>query len=276
MLYRIDFECNDEEQLQNMLNRLYEYKDDISTKVFHRNRMNLFYLLMKKLIERNVIENFDSALDVGCNRGIYSKIISDFGFKRVLGIDLVDEMIKKANDFFAFKESGKHLEYRISDAEDLNTDEKYDFILCTEVIEHTDNPAAIIEKIKNILAPGGVAVITLPNSISLSYIFIFLSYRLRNKRMDKDLRQHLKYPFYRSVRLFTDDNLKVVKTSGTNLILNGVILRFLYGWSIFPTINKINFHLSKLWPLKYLSQFFFIVVKRNSGRTEPRDTQTYR
>lgn len=56
---------------------------------------------MEKLIEQKVIDSFDSALDIGCNSGAYSKIISDFGFRYVLGIDIVDEKIEKVNGFFS-------------------------------------------------------------------------------------------------------------------------------------------------------------------------------
>jgi len=120
----------------------------------------------------------------------------------------------------------------------------------------------VVENIKCILAPGGVAIITLPNSISLPSILTFLYYKIRNKEMDKIMEQHLNYPFYKSVRIFRDDNFRLIETSGTNLIFkNSPFLRLLYKTPIFATVNKINFYLSILWPLKYFSQFFFIVIK---------------
>lgn len=262
MFYKIDFKCDDKEELQSKLNHLYNYKDDVSTKVLHRNRLNLFCLLMKKLIENNVIESFDSAIDIGCNTGVYSKIISDFGFTQVLGIDIVDEAIERANDFFAFSNNKKVLEYKLLNAEDITTIKKYDFILCTEVIEHTDNPFKVIENIKSILAPGGIAIITLPNRVSLPYLLTFFSYKIRKKH-DKVLEQHLNYPFYKSIKVFRDIDIRIIETSGTNLIFNGIILHFLYATSIFSRINKINFYLSRIWPLKYFTQFFFIVLKKD-------------
>jgi SAM-dependent methyltransferase len=38
----------------------------------------------------------------------------------------------------------------------------YDRIICSEVLEHTTNPAEILVEIKRLLAPGGHAVITVP------------------------------------------------------------------------------------------------------------------
>ena len=270
MFYKIDFTCSDEDQLQSQLNYLYNYRDDIGTKVLHRSRVNLFFILMGKLIKQNVITSFDSAIDIGCNAGVYAKIISDFGFRYVLGIDIVDEYIKKANNFFAFNDGSKVLEYKIVDAENIDTDKKYDFILCTEVIEHIDNPHKVIEAIKAILAPKGVAIVTLPNRISLPYLFVFLYYKINRKQISKSLAQHLNYPFYTSMKLFRDKNLRIIETSGTNLMLGGVILRLLYKTPVFSMINKINSSLSRLWPLKYFTQFFYIVLKNESTSSNPR------
>jgi ubiquinone/menaquinone biosynthesis C-methylase UbiE len=38
----------------------------------------------------------------------------------------------------------------------------YDRIICSEVLEHTTNPADILHEIRRLLAPGGHAVITVP------------------------------------------------------------------------------------------------------------------
>jgi 2-polyprenyl-3-methyl-5-hydroxy-6-metoxy-1,4-benzoquinol methylase len=39
----------------------------------------------------------------------------------------------------------------------------FDRLICTEVLEHTENPEAILETMTRLLRPGGVAVITVPN-----------------------------------------------------------------------------------------------------------------
>lgn len=42
-------------------------------------------------------------------------------------------------------------------------DASFDRVICTEVLEHTEDPAAILAEIRRILKPDGVAVITVPN-----------------------------------------------------------------------------------------------------------------
>jgi SAM-dependent methyltransferase len=264
MFYKVDFACDDREDLQIKLNQLYNYKDNLSTKVMHRNRINLFCTLMEELIKHNAVDSFQTAIDIGCNAGAYAKIISDFGFRYVVGIDVVDEMIDKANDFFAFSEDERTLEFKVLNAEDLDPNKKFDFVLCTEVIEHVENPTTVIEKIQSILTPKGVGIVSLPNRISLPYFLLSLTRKMGRKRYDHILQQHLNYPFYRSIRLFKGNNIRVVKTSGTNLLLGGILLRVLYKTPAFATVNRINFQLSRLWPLKFFTQFFFIVIK-NEG-----------
>lgn len=39
----------------------------------------------------------------------------------------------------------------------------FDRVICTEVLEHTEDPRAILSEIRRVVRPGGVAVITVPN-----------------------------------------------------------------------------------------------------------------
>jgi 2-polyprenyl-3-methyl-5-hydroxy-6-metoxy-1,4-benzoquinol methylase len=39
----------------------------------------------------------------------------------------------------------------------------FDRVICTEVLEHTKEPAAVLAEIRRLVRPGGVAVITVPN-----------------------------------------------------------------------------------------------------------------
>ena len=262
MLYKIDFACDDREPLQQTLNELYEYREDVSTKVLHRCRLNLLSLLVRDLATRGEIASFESAVDIGCNAGMYCRILSDCGFRYVLGVDIVGEMIRKANAAFGSRDPGKVVEFRLQDAERLDTERKFDFVLCTEVIEHTDNPDRVIANIKAVMRPRALAIISLPNRMSLPYQLAWLGHTLRLRSRDELFERHLDYPFYRTIRLFEGDGTKVVATDGTNLFWNGPLVRWLYGAPPFVALNRINFYLSRLWPLKYAAQHFYVLVRR--------------
>ena len=263
--YTMDFACRDSEPLQQLLNDLYDYRDDVETKVLHRCRLHLFRELVQRLVKAGEIRRFGRALDIGCNAGYYSKLISDFGFATVVGVDIVDEYVQKARATFGSEEDGRRIEFRTLNAEDLDPRETFDFILCTEVIEHTSSPQRVIENISRMLGPGGVAVVTLPNRVSLPYSWSLLTHRLKGKPIDPVLRDHLSYPFYRSMRLFDGRGLRLIDTTGTNLFLFGPILARLYSKPGFGAIGRFNYLLSGAWPFKYAAQFFFMALKNEES-----------
>jgi SAM-dependent methyltransferase len=131
------------------------------------------------------------------------------------------------------------------------------------VIEHVERPELVIDNIAAVLAPGGVAVVSLPNALSLPFLLLRLERAATRRPLDPELRAHLRYPFYRSLHLFEGYGLDRVTTTGTNLVLVGPLIRLLYGRRWFPLLNRLNFQLSGSWPFKYASQFFFVVTKKN-------------
>src|SRR5438874_2435301 len=83
--------------------------------------------------------------------------------------------------------------------DDLDPSQKYDLLLCTEVIEHTADPKRVIANIASLVSPGGVAIITLPNRISFPFLSAYLIYKLKNKPKNLEFEEHLNYPFYRTL-----------------------------------------------------------------------------
>ncbi len=251
---KIDFSTKGD--FQSSINRMYGYKSEELAHM-HKMRIYLFIDVMRKLINEKVITQFDSAIDIGCNRGLYSKLISEFGFKRVEGIDIDEPLVKMAKDNFESTEEGHRIRFNVVNAEELDTTEKYDFILCTEVIEHTQNQTKTIENLNKILKKGGVAIITLPNVMSFPYIVTWISYKLHGRKFDQEMKDHLSYPFYKTIRLFKNKPYKLVHTTGTNLYY----WHFLHKYPFFNRLNILNFKLGKLYPFRFLTQYFYIVLK---------------
>jgi 2-polyprenyl-3-methyl-5-hydroxy-6-metoxy-1,4-benzoquinol methylase len=257
--YRMDFAVDDRDPLQQTLNRLYRYESDTVTKVLHRSRLNLFYLLMQDLLERGFLPRLDSALDVGCNAGAYARMLADLGFRSVAGIDIDEEAIARARA--EFTRGNGNIEFRVEDAERMTTEGEFDLVLCTEVVEHTSNPEQVVANIERALTPGGIAVVSLPNGFSFPYLVTRVIHLLRRRRKDPDLRAHLRYPSYRSTRLF-GDAMEVIAIEGTNLFFDPVTLRLVYRTPVFPAVNRVNFFLARTNPLKYLAQFVFLAARK--------------
>jgi ubiquinone biosynthesis O-methyltransferase len=266
MFYRVEYSCNDDSQMQKTLNEIYMYKDDLSTKVHHKKRLNLIYDLLVDLKTGNSFPSMESALDIGCNMGLCSKMISDFGFKEVLGIDIDEEYINHAKRRFEFS-NGTRLEFKCMYAEKLSEmNKKFDLILCTEVIEHTQEPDKVIESIKNMLTPGGIAIVSLPNKINLNFLTAVTAKKIAGKTIDENLRMHIQYPYYKSLALFESNDIRLKKTSGANFMLLDPLLPLITKLPFFSAINKFDSAISKLYPAKYFSQFFFMILKKNDVR----------
>jgi 2-polyprenyl-3-methyl-5-hydroxy-6-metoxy-1,4-benzoquinol methylase len=263
--YRIDFAVDDADALQRALNGLYRYEDDVVTKVLHRSRLNLVHVLTRELAASGVIRRRDSAVDIGCNAGAYCKMLSDAGFRHVLGIDLDARAIRMAEARFGHANGHGSIRFEVQDAERLDTTRRYDLVLCTEVVEHTAHPERVVEQIKRAIAPGGVAVVSMPNRMSLPYLVIYVFHRLRWRRLDPSVAAHLGYPFYRTLRLFSDGRTTIVRTDGANLLFDPLTVRVVSRLPGFTVLNRLNFRLARLWPLKYFAQFFFVVLKRSDA-----------
>ena len=248
--------------LQRRLNQLYEYADDLETRVLHRARLNLFDLLLAELEESGALAQRETALDVGCNAGLYSKMISDAGFAHVEGLDLEPVFIERASEAFEVEAAERSITFRVENAEELDRSRRYDFILCTEVIEHTAKPERVVDNLKTVLAPGGILVVTMPNAFSLPFAKAALKYRLARKARDPVFEDHLKYPFWRALGLFAAPDLERLRVTGTNLIWDATTLRWLARSPLFPALNRAQFEIGRRVPLCFAAQFFYMVWRK--------------
>jgi ubiquinone biosynthesis O-methyltransferase len=248
-----DFQVSDSNQ--KLLDELYDYGSDLSTRVFHRMRINMIYSLLNDIILSKMIKQCNKALDIGCNSGFISKIIAEFDFNSVYGLDLSDDYIQKATLNFG----NEKIQFRTEDATKLEIREKFDLILCTEVIEHTDKPVEVIKAIHRLLSDDGIAIISMPNRINFNYLTTYLGKKLLGRVISNDLIQHLNFPFYKTIQMFKNENFKVIKTKGVNFLLLDSLLPFSHKNKL---ILEFDSYLSGLFPFKFFSQFFFLVIKK--------------
>jgi 2-polyprenyl-3-methyl-5-hydroxy-6-metoxy-1,4-benzoquinol methylase len=264
MFYKTDFSVQGEDSLQMKLNLIYNYKDDLSLQVMHRKRLNLFCKILDDLKKKNLLDISGQALDIGCNGGVYSKILSDYGFRKVVGIDLDEDTHRIAIETFKEDIEQGRISFELRGVESISETPEFSFVLCTEVIEHTDDPDASIAMIRKAMKPGAIAIISLPNSISLGYGMEYLKKRLLGLPIGKELHSHLQYPFWKTLRIFkSSTQFRMIKSTGTNLFLFKIILNLLKKQKKFLRfLNKSDSFLSTIFPFKFFTQFFFVVIER--------------
>lgn len=113
----------------------------------------LRYTTKGKLIALELVEKLPAslvqALDVGCREGYYSNLLLKMGYQ-VTSID-----IEKSYQNCQIVDANHPLPY---------TENTFDLIWCSEVIEHLNNPQTAIQEFRRLLKPSGQAIITTPNS----------------------------------------------------------------------------------------------------------------
>jgi 2-polyprenyl-3-methyl-5-hydroxy-6-metoxy-1,4-benzoquinol methylase len=94
-------------------------------------------------------------LEVGCGRGVTGRLLQETLGCRVTGVEL--------NPVVA-REAARHLHRVIQgDVQDLEIEGGYDVVLALEVVEHLVEAEAFLARIKSLLAPGGRAILSIPN-----------------------------------------------------------------------------------------------------------------
>lgn len=98
-------------------------------------------------------------LDVGCGNGVISRHLGRLGF-RVTGIDVSERTIEKARTINPMP----NVEFITKSAEELVAEgTRYDAVICSEVLEHLDNPGSLLEVLYSSLSDTGKLIVTVPN-----------------------------------------------------------------------------------------------------------------
>ena len=101
-------------------------------------------------------------LELGIGRGVTTNRFS-LHFERHVVIEGSPAVIEK------FRKNFRDCKAKVVQAyfEDFDTEERFDVIAMGFILEHVENPQAILEKFRNFLAPGGRCFVAVPNGESL-------------------------------------------------------------------------------------------------------------
>jgi 2-polyprenyl-3-methyl-5-hydroxy-6-metoxy-1,4-benzoquinol methylase len=104
-----------------------------------------------------------TALEVGPGSGVYLDLLCEL-FAKVTASDVEDEYL----DHVAAQATGHaNLELAVDDIGATALEpQSFDLVLCSEVIEHTPDPAAVLAGLQRVLRPGGVLVLSTPQAHS--------------------------------------------------------------------------------------------------------------
>lgn len=147
--------------MEKYLDRVNEaYFGTLGTSMAEKTR-NRIHWIIKNAIGENV-------LDIGCSQGITSLLLGREG-KNVLGIDIAQEAIDYANETLSKEQENVQNKVRFLKGDFLNEDlsnEKFDTIIITEVLEHFISSTDMIKKAHGLLRDDGFLVVTVPFGIN--------------------------------------------------------------------------------------------------------------
>jgi len=123
-------------------------------KVTDIKRLNFIIKALRENISADA-----QVLDVGCGNGIISRSLGSHGF-RVKGIDVSDKAIEKAKALNTLP----NVEFEVLSAEKLVADgQKYHAVICSEVLEHLNEPEKLLTTLQQLLHESGILIVTVPN-----------------------------------------------------------------------------------------------------------------
>jgi SAM-dependent methyltransferase len=182
-------------------------------------------------------------LDVGCGSGALRAFVQPL-VDHYVGLDLI-----RYDSFPA------DCEFYITnfDSDALPLPEAFaDIVVASEIVEHLENPQALMRKLARVVKPGGWVLVTTPNQLSLlSLLTLITKHRFAAF-------QDVNYPAHLTALLEID-----LRRMASEIGLVDVAVE----WSLSGRIPKTSWHypglLTRLWP-RALSDNLLLVGKRPS------------
>jgi SAM-dependent methyltransferase len=113
----------------------------------------------KSVLKQSPIKRSGKILDIGCSTGVFLNKMSEYGWE-CFGVEPSDYAADYARHRFNLSVITSYL------TQDLFPDNFFDIITLWDVFEHMSYPIPSLDLMMNYLKPGGLLVITTPNSSS--------------------------------------------------------------------------------------------------------------
>lgn len=178
-------------------------------------------LRLKTIVKLAGISESDSVLDLGCGEGYLLRLLPKA--KQIKGIDISRVALKRAESLISKYGIDATLEF--GNAQDLKINEKFDKIMCSEMLEHVPDPRRVIKNIHAILEDDGLLVVSVPDEKRIKGIMSLLKSLgilrfLHAARKQKDYDWHLHEASVQFLRKISRGYFKVVKVKKVPPILN--------------------------------------------------------
>lgn len=124
------------------------------------NEKNFTYRIILSVINKYLKKN-EKILDIGCGAGTIDFYLANKGHN-VTGIDISTKAIAKCIETVKNLEL-RNIKFKQIDFPNETIKDKFDFIICSEVIEHLKDDNLALKKIFKLLNKSGIVILTTPS-----------------------------------------------------------------------------------------------------------------
>jgi 2-polyprenyl-3-methyl-5-hydroxy-6-metoxy-1,4-benzoquinol methylase len=192
-------------------------------------------------------------LDVGAAQGMLGELLQGTG----LVIDAVEPYAPWAR---ACQPHYRHVVVGTIEQAPI-PDQKYRTIVCADVLEHTNDPVAVLERIHEIAAPDAVYLISVPNvaHVAVRLMLLFGCFpKMQRGILD---RTHLQFLTLDTARqLLAEADLKVQRYTGTPVPLDELWPAGEGTW-IYDQLVHLQHGMVRMFPRLFAMQFVFEAVR---------------
>jgi 2-polyprenyl-3-methyl-5-hydroxy-6-metoxy-1,4-benzoquinol methylase len=198
------------DRLQWELDGHYSYQGSDWVRYTHRLRINRIEKLIADLRAADTGDGRPRALDAGCGHGVYSIIAAEKGYD-VVAVNIDERELEETAAWVAERGLEDRVDLRLGDIRKLDyPDSVFDLVICSEVLEHLDDPVPGARDLFRVLKENGTAIISMPNMACL-YGLLQWTYRKSGLRtlmgkppLNEHQLQHERFT-YRKIRTFLED-----------------------------------------------------------------------
>lgn len=106
-------------------------------------------------------------LDAGCGFGQYDHfILNKFENVQITSIDVKESYLEDNKNFFRNEIKQERIHFELADLLNLKLDEKFDLIICIDVLEHIEDDQKVINNLSNLIKKRGYLIMHSPSHLS--------------------------------------------------------------------------------------------------------------
>ena len=227
----------------------------------------------------NALPKGAKVLDVGCGNGVISRYLGSIGF-HVVGIDISEKTIETAK---AQTTLPNVTFLKLSAEELVASGEKYDAVICSEVLEHLENPGTLLSVLYTSLTEKGKLIVTVPNGKGPRELFVTRPVQnLRNRQSwlwnivlsvkkifgykgvtvqsAADNLDHIQFFSKKDLELLSQKhNFRIIKFGKANFVED--VFPFSFVTKKVTLLQKIDCKIADLLPYQFTGGFFTVWEK---------------